>query len=785
MKKPKLKPHQKKGVKWLDRMNGRGLLGDDMGLGKCNSVRSLIRTPYGWTKMGDLHVGDFVIGSQGQPVPVTAVHPQGMKEMFRVTFTDGTSVECCDEHLWCVTTPTRTTKGQGFQVKTLGEMMDSGLTYADNPSRNKYRIPRLKPVQGGTSEEPPISPYLLGVLIAEGALVNSGVQFTLNKFDCDEILGQLKSEHPWEYRESKGHGCQRVRIIGDYFTKAQIEEYELDVYSRERFIPQEYLFCDTSVRVELLRGLMDCDGIINWNRVSYSTHSKKLAEDVCELVRSLGGVAKVTGPYEDEYRVNVRMFDFNPFRLKRKARQWSPPTDEGFGLYIQDVEPLGKMEAQCITVDSPDHLYVASGYKLTHNSVQSLYWSLSRKKTPILIICPASLKSNWENECLKHFGMQPVIIEGRTPPRGWPGANRGEKIYIINYDILKEWGPLLLSIGPRVVIIDEAHKLGNKDNHAFAYVDMLTEDVPHIIPMTGTPLNNRPKELWPLLHLLDPQEFPYFDDFGHEFCHPKREPWGWTYKGARNLDKLHKVLKKYMLRRLKKHETDLGEQKRIIIPMEIEDREQYNDAEDDLIEWIREHHGTKRARKAESCERMVRWNYVRQLASELKMKSVEDWLSRFLKKTDQKMVVFGVHKKIIREGLYKKFRKCSVIIDGTSTPLEKRTAEERFQNDPRIRLAFGNVKSAGVGLNLTAAKYSAVVEMPWTPGDLNQLLARTHRIGQEEETKAFFLIAKDTIEVEMADILDNKQDIFNQVVEGTENHNEYSIVDSLEEALLL
>ena len=162
-----LRDYQRRGVAWLQRMadlGAGGILADEMGLGKAQPLDAQVLTPTGWRRMGDLQVGDEVIGSKGDAVPVTGVYEQGIKDIYRVTFSDGSSTECCDEHLWQVNTPLRRWRGAEPRVMELAEIRQQAR-------RRRRQPPALHPAGRTRSPprgEPPVDPYLLGQTAAAG-----------------------------------------------------------------------------------------------------------------------------------------------------------------------------------------------------------------------------------------------------------------------------------------------------------------------------------------------------------------------------------------------------------------------------------------------------------------------------------------------------------------------------------------------------------------------------------------------------------------------------------------
>lgn len=420
-------------------------------------------------------------------------------------------------------------------------------------------------------------------------------------------------------------------------------------------------------------------------------------------------------------------------------------------------------------------------------TIQALYYlyKTPRSSSPTVIVCPASVKDHWKHEALAKFGLHADILSGREPPPGW-GKLARPNIVVINYDILELWAPVLKRVlKPKMIILDEAHFVKDKDRGRFKNIQTLVKDVPKLLLLTGTPVCNRPKELWPLLHLLYPEKWNSFRDFAHRFCEAVRRPWGWDFRGARNLDVLHAILKDGIMIRRLKHEVladQLKDSSRIYLPVEV-DREEYEFAENELIEWIAHTKGARTASRAARAERLVRWQYLRHLTAQLKMPYIEDWIRRFLQKTNKKMCIYGVHTDIVR-ATHDKFRRYSTIVDGQVNGRKRSLAIQRFTHDPRCRLFFGNITAAGTGLNLVQAHLLAVLELGWTPGEMRQMEKRIDRIGQTKAPKVFYLIGKDTIEESICEIIQKKQRVVDETLDGTPDPDGMNLLDMLEEEIL-
>jgi replicative DNA helicase len=297
-------------------------------MGKAQPLGSLVLTPTGFVQMGSLQPGALVIGADGKPHRVLAVFPQGEKEVFRVRFTDGASVECCDEHLWF----TATGRDEG-SVKSLAEIR---ATLRDA----NHRIPAVAPVEFAPRAAPlKLTPYRLGLLLGDfrGLDVRSSETVSI-----DGVAVQ----------------SERAR------TRLALDAYGL---SRDnRFIPDDYLYASALDRLDLLRGLLDIDGqvIAHWGHtVEYTASSPRLIAGVIWLARSLGGIVSQTA-------ARLRLWFPNgliPVTSKKHLARWK--SGQSFvHRAIESVEPAGTKACQCILIESDDHLYVTDEFVVTHNT---------------------------------------------------------------------------------------------------------------------------------------------------------------------------------------------------------------------------------------------------------------------------------------------------------------------------------------------------------------------------------------------------------------------------------
>lgn len=421
-------------------------------------------------------------------------------------------------------------------------------------------------------------------------------------------------------------------------------------------------------------------------------------------------------------------------------------------------------------------------------TIQALAWlQLHPELRPAVIIVPASLKLNWNKEIKETItkNCKTLILNGKnTHP-----IDTNTNIIIINYDILfekkvekfenpkakkkkakidpnKGWLKELMRIRPKVLILDECHLIKNNTALRTEAVKILAKGIPHILGLSGTPIVSRPAELYNAIKLINPYLFPSWWKFAHRYCGARHNGFGWDFSGASNTDELHeKLTKSIMIRRLKRDVlSDLPDKIRSFVPMEISNDKEYEEAEQNLIDWLRKNQGEEKAERADNAETLVRIEVLKQLAVKGKLKRVIEWIKDFVE-SDGKLVVFATHKNVI-DSIYESFKKTAVKVDGSVSGTNRQEAVEEFQNNSKIRLFVGNIKAAGVGITLTAASSVAFIELPWTPGELDQAEDRCHRIGQKDSVNIYYLLAQGTIEEEIAYLLDSKRKILDSILDG-------------------
>jgi SWI/SNF-related matrix-associated actin-dependent regulator 1 of chromatin subfamily A len=425
-------------------------------------------------------------------------------------------------------------------------------------------------------------------------------------------------------------------------------------------------------------------------------------------------------------------------------------------------------------------------------TAQALWWCKSflfpkfkKKRCVVIVVCPASIKINWHRECLLHINTPAEVLSSKKarPIK----LTRKHNILIINYDVLKDWVHHLQQLDPDVIIGDECHYIKSPRAKRTKAFQMLCDNVNHVIGMSGTPATNKPIELFPILNIVRPDIFDSMWKFGKRYCKWKMTPWGPKFDGAQRLDELHDLLRSTCMIRRKKSQVlkDLPAKRQIVVPVELSSRQEYDMAEKKFIQWMIKTHPQK-AEKARRAERMVKIGYLLRLVASLKMTSIKEWISNYLEETDEKLLVFGKHRKILIP-LSEHFEGISVRVDGKITKQKRQDNFDAFNRNKRIKLLFGNIQAAGVGWSCYSTSVGLFVEFPWTPGELSQAGDRLHGVGRGikgKVTTLYYLIGRGTIEEWLCGLLQKKQKTLDQMFDGKEQEDSIRIADQLEEILI-
>jgi SWI/SNF-related matrix-associated actin-dependent regulator 1 of chromatin subfamily A len=332
---------------------------------------------------------------------------------------------------------------------------------------------------------------------------------------------------------------------------------------------------------------------------------------------------------------------------------------------------------------------------------------------------------------------------------------------------------MLRKVKPKVLITDECHYYKSNPAQRTKAIKLLAKGIPYMIALSGTPVLNRPIEIYNAWKLIDPSTCPEWNLFTERYCNRRNTGFGWDISGHSHTDELNRILMEtIMIRRLKADVLpDLPSKVFSFVPVQLNNEDIYRAAEADFIAFVQETKGKEAARRASNAKAFAEIEGLKQLCMNGKLEQSIAWIKNFLEVTEEKLVVFAVHRFVI-DALMNEFKNIAVKIDGSVKISDRQKAVEDFQKNDNIRLFIGNIKAAGVGITLTASSKVAFLELPWTPGELVQAEDRVHRIGQKESVTIYYLLASDTIEEKIAHLLDSKKQVLDSVLDGKDSDQE-------------
>jgi SNF2 family DNA or RNA helicase len=428
---------------------------------------------------------------------------------------------------------------------------------------------------------------------------------------------------------------------------------------------------------------------------------------------------------------------------------------------------------------------------------------------PVVVVCPASVKMGWQRQIDRFFpGLSDhvFICNGRKSSPIPSDA----KVIIVNYDILFYWQMDIVRASPKSVIFDEAHFIKNKKSKRTRAANnvALRRDIK--IAMSGTPVTNRPIELMSQLSVID-----RLDDisggknwwFIERYCDPTHNGYGFDVRGASNLFELNERLRRHgiLIRRRKEDVlTELPPKERISIPLEINNRTEYEKIRNDIKHWVisevmsdpevqrnseslSDEAAQKymiaeirsRLLKANSALAIVKLNALRRVCMRGKIKSAIEWIDDFLT-SGEKIVVFCSHREAV-DLLYAHLGERAVKVVGGMGMQQRQDSIDRFVDDDNIRVVIANIDAAAEGIDgwQHVCSNVAFLELTWTPTKHHQAEDRCHRSGQTNPVSCYYLMAADTIDERLASLIDHKRAVVSAIVDGQEVEEDENILADL------
>ena len=729
--------YQKHGVICASQANDGFMIGDVVGCGKCEIVDNKIFTPEGKKRIGDIVVGDDVIGSDGLSHKVVGVFPQGIKPVYKVTFSDDYYIECGEEHLWTIF--------NDVERKTLTTKEIMNLDYQE------WQIPVVKPIKFNKQ---------------------SNLIFPLSFYE----IGEIFSENI------------------DFFTE---EKNKSELYILETV---KYLSIDD--KISFLQGLMDNNGYCDEEITVLQINSEIFLDSMAEFIQTLGGIVRKCKKDENMWLYMLLPKDFNPFKNSEYKKIYDNARHFDACRFIKDISYVGEKECVCIAVDAEDHLYVTEHCIVTHNTIQALGTAINRKlKNEInscLIVCPASLKYNWESEIKKFTNESVLVINGTKEEREKQWTAEGYFFKIANYECVMndlfyevekkkktqrpdnriEAADFILNNYFSMVVCDEVHYL--KSHDALRTKAMKKFNCKYRLGLTGTPIDGRLEELHSIFEFIKPGLFPSKSRFLEKYA--ILDYWG-AIKGYKNIDEVKNKILPFYVRRLKEDVlNDLPEKIFIDLFVELEDKA--------LKEYkkiaSRKHEITEEKAAIEAiirCRQFCDFPELLDLRyASAKFAMLYDLLKELVFDNKEKVIIFTQYKEsldLLKRNLEDEFDLS--FIYGEIPSKERFDIVKDFKSNPKRQVLI--MTDAGAeGLNLQEANNLIHYNDNYSPAKMIQRNGRVDRIGQKKVVRIYRFICKDTIEERVRELLEKKQTVNNSILDEDNKElslNETSTMDIL------
>jgi SWI/SNF-related matrix-associated actin-dependent regulator of chromatin subfamily A-like protein 1 len=379
----------------------------------------------------------------------------------------------------------------------------------------------------------------------------------------------------------------------------------------------------------------------------------------------------------------------------------------------------------------------------------------------MLIICPASLKINWEREIRNYTDRSVYICEGKN-------FSTEHDFVIVNYDIIKNFYDLkdkenspITNGNFDLVIIDEAHYISNPQAQRTKLINSFVKDVEYLWLLTGTPMTSRPINYYNLLNLIESPVAQNWMAYVIRYCQGYQFKAGnrkvWNVNGASNLEELRDRTSRQVLRRLKEDVLDLPE--KIITPIYLRLKsKKYEELMGEYYEWYNKHPDESRSLTVQFNKLMK----VRQVIAEEKILNTIEVVENILE-LNKKVIIFTNFTDTLNK-IHSHFGKKAVYLDGTCSKVQRQYAVDQFQENDKVKVFIGNLQAAGVGITLTAGEAVIFNDLSFVPAHHQQAEDRAYRYGQKNCVSVYYPLFDNTIEGVIYDMLINKKNIIDTVM---------------------
>ena len=393
----------------------------------------------------------------------------------------------------------------------------------------------------------------------------------------------------------------------------------------------------------------------------------------------------------------------------------------------------------------------------------------------VLIVCPASLKINWQREIANYSDRSVYIAEGKK-------FSDEHDFVIVNYDILKNFHDTkdkekseIMKINFDLVIMDEAHMISNPQAQRTKIANDIASKSNRVWLLSGTPMTSRPMNYYNLLNLVDSPVAMNWMAYAKRYCNGfqfsvgKRKVWNVT--GASNLEELRERTSTHILRRLKEDVLDLPE--KIITPVYLRLKSKdYEDLVGEYFDWYDQNPEESSSLTIQFSKLMK----VRKVIAQEKINNTIELTENIIEQ-GKKVIIFTNFTDTLNQ-IYNHFGKSAVYLDGSCSKFHRQNAVDEFQTNDKIKVFVGNLKAAGVGITLTSAEAVIMNDLSFVPAEHSQAEDRSHRIGQKNSTSVYYPLFENTIEGAIYDILNRKKKIISTVM-GDDTFDEASVIEEM------
>ncbi len=466
-------------------------------MGKAQPLDAKVLTMNGWKKMGELKIGETLASIDNKKSKVTGIFPQGIKEIYRITFSDGRSTECCAEHLWKV----NYRNWENSKIISCNEIQE---LLSKSRYKNRIWIDTAE-LEFGNDDDLDLDPWVLGALLGDGNLSGGSIIFSnasdetlalFNKKIGKEFILSYAGKYDYRIIQKEGSHKKGSNRTSPNKIKESIKSLGLfDIKSDKKFIPKKYLNSSLKSRLSLMQGLMDTDGWVEkFGSMRFSTTSKQLAFDFLDLARSLGAIATIKEKNTSythngvkkqgltSYVINLQSENLESFVLASYKKERVHKKQRQKRLNIAKIELVKKAKAQCISVSHDSHLYITDDYIVTHNTALGINMAVNACKflnkdvedpKDKKAVGFFSLEMSSDQLAARILSMESSINAGKFRT-GQMNENEWEAIAVRSAEISKL--PFFIDDTPALsisAIRTRARRMVRKHNLAFLVIDYL------------------------------------------------------------------------------------------------------------------------------------------------------------------------------------------------------------------------------------------------------------------------------------------------------------------------